>query len=242
MKLRTVVILACSALLSVASAAESFMVYIPEHANQEEIAKHIAPLLPQDADCRYEELPTAAIDIKDAEAMAKAIRYGINELPTVQLSDEEGIFATIPLRLLTPEALEKARTPEAKAAQRQAAEDNSFIADQFLLFTCMKLENPMSDITLEHGIADCRALMQHEKATDADRQRLGYLCLYPMLMQQYTNAYQGCHTPMSEAKLLEAIAALEAARDIDDTSRIGRQAYLERERLRKARREARKYE
>ena len=40
----------------------------------------------------------------------------------------------------------------------------------------------------------------------------------------------------------EAIAALEAARDLDRESKIGKQAFDERERLRRARREARKYE
>jgi hypothetical protein len=54
--------------------------------------------------------------------------------------------------------------------------------------------------------------------------------------------YKGAHTPASEAKLLEAIAALEAARNMDRNSNIGKQAYDERERLRKARRQARTME
>lgn len=239
MKSHAIAFLLSAALLP---AAETYTVLIPEDADKAAITRHVTPLLPPDAECLVEELPTEAIDIQEAERMAKAIRYSIAELPALQLSDEDGVYATIPLRLATPEALEQARTPEAKEQYRSAAKQQEFLAEQFLLFTCMKLENPMTDITLEHCIADCRALMQHEQATDADRQRLGFLCLYPMLMQQYTNGYKGCHTPATEAKLLEAIAALEAARDIDRESNIGNKAYLERERLRKARREARKYE
>lgn len=242
MKLHTLGILAYSALLSLSVAAETCTVFISEDTEQDIIKQQITPLLAPETECRFEKLPTSAISIAHAELMAKAIRYDIRELPTVQMADEEGIFATIPLRLLTPETLETARHSEAKAKHRQTAADNDFTASQFLLFTCMKLETPLTELSLEHYIADCRALMQHEKATDADRQRLGFLCLYPMLMQQYTNGYKGCHTPASEAKLLEAITALEAARDIDDTTTLGRKAYHERERLRKARREARKYE
>ncbi|MBR4310898.1 MAG: hypothetical protein IKT79_07700, partial [Akkermansia sp.] len=59
---------------------------------------------------------------------------------------------------------------------------------------------------------------------------------------QYKRGYNGAHTPYTEAKLLEAIAALEAARDLHRETKLGNQALKERERLRKARREARKYE
>ena len=52
----------------------------------------------------------------------------------------------------------------------------------------------------------------------------------------------GAHTPASEAKFLEAIDAVEKARDMDRSSIIGRKAYDERERLRKARRQARTME
>lgn len=240
MKRPSIAFLLCAALLP--AVADTCVVLVDDHADQEAIKQHVAPLLPPDVEYSAETLPTEAINIQDAEKMAKAIRYGITELPTLQLSDEEGIYATLPLRLATAEALEQARSAEAKETHRNAAAQREFQAEQFLLFTCMKIENPMSDISLEHCIADCRALMQHEQATDADKQRLGFLCLYPMLMQQYTNGYKGCHTPATEAKLLEAIAALEAARDIDPESKLGHKAYLERERLRKARREARKYE
>ena len=61
-------------------------------------------------------------------------------------------------------------------------------------------------------------------------------------MLQYTNGYNGAHTPASEAKLLEAITALEAARDLNKDSELGKAASEERERLRMARRKARQYE
>ena len=84
--------------------------------------------------------------------------------------------------------------------------------------------------------------MEHEHCTDEQQQLLGLRCLYPLLMQQYTNAYKGAHTPASEAKLLEAIAALETARDLAPNTALGKRAHDERHRLRMARREARKYE
>ena len=84
--------------------------------------------------------------------------------------------------------------------------------------------------------------MSHSVATVHDRQLLGFRCLYPLLMLQYTNGYRGAHTPVTEAKLLEAIAALEEARDLDRESDIGKAAAAEREKLRTARRKARQYE
>jgi hypothetical protein len=97
------------------------------------------------------------------------------------------------------------------------------------------MTTPLQGDALEKCLATTRALISHPLATPADKQRLGFQCLYPLLLRQYTNMYTGAHTPASEAKLLEAIAALETARDIDRNTRIGRLAHAERERLRKAR-------
>ncbi|MCQ2367266.1 MAG: hypothetical protein MJ056_08935 [Akkermansia sp.] len=75
-------------------------------------------------------------------------------------------------------------------------------------------------------------------------QELGLRALYPLLMLEYAQGHRanGAHTPETEAKLLEAIAALEAVRDLDPQSTCGRKAHEERERLRMARRQARQAE
>ena len=104
------------------------------------------------------------------------------------------------------------------------------------------MTNPLQGEALDKCLSTCRALMAHPLATQADKQRLGFQCLYPLLLRQYTNMYTGAHSPASEAKLLEAIAALEAARDLDRNSGIGKKAFAERERLRAARRQARTME
>ena len=106
----------------------------------------------------------------------------------------------------------------------------------------MALTPKLEGKELQQCLSNCRALMEHPFATPADKQRLGYSCLYPLLMREYANLYTGAHTPDSEAKLLEAIAVLEAARDADRNSDIGKKAFAERERLRKARRQARTME
>ncbi len=187
------------------------------------------------------EVPDKADSPAAAEARAKAIEAGIAALPSLVLRDDNGAYAALLLPGLTPEKLAEERAQAADPQRREAAARRSFDARCYLL--CARISQPqLPDDALLSAIETCRQLMQHSQAGMADQQFLGLRCLYPLLMQQYARGYDGAHSPETEARLLEAIAALETARDLDPDSTLGREAHQERERLRAARREARKYE
>ncbi|MGN0864926.1 MAG: hypothetical protein ACI4P8_02115 [Akkermansia sp.] len=219
-------------------------VYFEVGSDTEELSRRLTPLRkrhPQQ-ELRFVALAPACRTMHDAVNAAQAMVAGVAELPALVLGDEEGDFAALPLRELTPETLRTAEQAAEAPQRAEAAAERRYRAKEYLLFARMALAQPMSEEIAELCLTSCRALMNHPKATPADRQLLGLRCLYPLLMQQYARGYRGAHTPETEAKLLEAIAVLEAARDTDPNSNLGKQAFAERERLRAARRKARLYE
>jgi hypothetical protein len=241
MKLRHAVLFLGSALCTV---GEEYTVYFQPGSNTAALVRMLAPLraaVPQ-VDCRYVVLNDTAETMAAAINSANALKAGITELPSLVISDERGAYAAIPLNRLNAASLESARAAATAPDREQLARRRNFEAQQYLLYARMALGDLENAEQLQQCLSNCRALMEHPFATQQDKQRLGYLCLYPLLMREYTNMYTGAHTPASEAKLLEAIAALEQARDTDRNSDIGKKAFAERERLRTARRQARSME
>ena len=116
-----------------------------------------------------------------------------------------------------------------------------FEAHLYLLCARVGL-TPLDDDELTQAVQESRRLLHHRQISPNRQQFIGLRLLYPLLMEQYRRGYKGAHTPETEAKLLEAIAALEEAWDVDPQSTLGRRAYEERERLRMARRKSRQYE
>lgn len=225
-------------------AAEEFLVYARDGFPMDDIAERIAPLRQAvpGASFKLIPLPERAENMLSARRVARALEDGITELPSLVLRDEQGSFAVIPLGRLTQEQLDEGFAL-AQAPDRQvAAQSRRLQAHQYLFFASLNLESPVNIAQTNQQIARCRTLMEHPNGTADDRQRLGLLGLYPLLMKRYTLLWQGAHTPESEAALLEAIAALENARDINPQNKLGRRAFAERERLRMARRTARQYE
>ncbi len=225
------------------TAAESRELYVQAGANLAAWESVLAPLRAAEPELPHKlvEVSREANTPASAKARAKAIEAGITALPSLVLRDDEGVYATLPLTGLTPQTLSEARARANEPQREDAASRRRFDARCYLL--CARISCPdLSDEALAHAIEECRMLMQHGKAQTADLQFLGYRCLYPLLMRQYARGYNGAHSPQTEAKLLEAIAALEAARDLNRETALGKQAFAERERLRAARREARKYE
>ena len=223
---------------------EEYTVYFQQGTSTSAMAEMLAPLravVPQ-VECRYVVLEDEADTIAEAINSANALNAGVEELPSLVISDERGAYAAIPLTRLNATALESAKLAATAPDREQKARQRTFEAQQYLLFARMQFISPLEGDALQQCLSSCRALMEHPFATQADKQRLGFLCLYPLLMREYANMYTGAHTPASEAKLLEAIAALEAARDLDRDSDFGKKAYAERERLRTARRQARTME
>lgn len=239
---RLLAILLCSC--GLAAGGEDYTIYFRKGTNTSAMVKHLAPLraaVPQ-VECRYVVLEDNAETMAAAINSANALNAGVEELPSLVLSDAQGAYAVIPLPRLNAATLDAARAAATAPDRSQKARQRHFEAQQYLLFARMALISPLEGDALQQCLSNCRALMEHPFATQADKQRLGYLCLYPLLMQEYATMYKGAHTPASEAKLLEAIAALETARDMDRNTDIGKQAFAERERLRKARRQARTME
>ncbi len=236
---------AASLILAVGiSAGDTYTVYLSAEGEVADAERLLEPLMRAvpDATCNFVHLKSKCSNMHEAVQAAKAIRAGVTHLPSLVLADEAGEYATVPLALLTDESLSAA---QAEAGQENREEQyglRCYHARQYLLFARLGLAKPLSDEEIELCLASCRILMNNRFSTVRDRQFLGFRCLYPLLMLQYANGYKGAHTPATEAKLLEAIAALEAARDLDVESDIGKAAFAERERLRTARRKARQYE
>lgn len=235
-------LLLCS--IPLPGAAEEYTVYFRQGTNTAALVKMLAPLRQAEpgSECRYVVLADKAGTMAEAINSANALKAGVVELPSLVLADASGPYTALPLRKLNPTTLQTAKSLAQSSDRAQAAESRHFTAQQYLLMARMTMTNPLQGEMLDKCLSTCRALMAHPLASQADKQRLGFQCLYPLLLRQYTNMYTGAHSPASEAKLLEAIAALEAARDIDRNSSIGRQAHDERERLRKARLQTRTLE
>lgn len=242
MTLRTLI--SATLLLLTPAWADTYTVYLPENIEPEQIAEKLAPLRAAvpDATCTYVHLPTRCCNPEQAQHVAKAMLAGVTHLPSLVLADEDGPYIAIPLHHLTDDSLTIAQEAAHDEHREEKAELRQYHAQLYLLYSQIGLTHKLSVAQVEQLIKDCRNLMEHNLTTQEDRQRLGFRCLYPLILRQYTLGYKGAHTPETEALLLEAIAALEAARDIDPQSTIGRQAFAERERLRMARRKARAYE
>ncbi len=225
------------------AAAESRELYVKAGTNPAALEQQLAPLKAAEPDIEWlvVEVPPQADTAEQAEAIARAMEAGVATLPSLALCDEGGAYATLPLGGLTAEQVGEAKALATEAERERKAARRRFDAQCYLL--CARAARPgLDDAALAAAIEQCRALLTDGQATPADRQFLGLRCLYPLLMTQYVRAYDGAHSPYTEAKLLEAIAALEAARDIDRETKLGKAAFAERERLRMARRKSRQYE
>lgn len=221
--------------------ADSYLVYIKDESQREAAEKMVKAALPKNADLQVTVLPTECHTRAEAQVQAEALYAGVMALPCLVVSDKKGPYAVLPVDDLTAGKIQEVQ-PQAQHPERKArAAERDLSARIYLLCATLSVEE-IDDATLSNVVAECRQLIEHPHATTEQQQFIGYRCLYPALLLQYSRGYTGAHTPYTEAKLLEAIAALEAARDLDKESKIGKQAFDERERLRRARREARKYE
>lgn len=221
--------------------AEEYTVYIAKEKHRAEAEQTVKAALPDKAKLNIEVLPTKCENSDDARLQARAILAGVSELPCLVVEDEDGPYALLRLNGLNKEVVKATQENKVAKDRKKLTEQRAFNSKLYLL--CAGLSMPdTDDAALAKIVDECRALIEQPNTTLEQKQFIGYRCLYPALLLQYTRGYKGAHTPYTEAKLLEAIAALEDARDLDRETKIGKQAFNERERLRRARREARKYE
>lgn len=232
---------AAMAFLHTVSAADTYRIYLQDTNQQPHAEQIVRAALPKDSAFEVKLLPADCRSQAEAKTQAEAINAGVMELPCLVVSDEQGPYAVLRLAGLTTEQVQAAKALATAPERAEQAAERDFAARLYLLCASLCVEEA-SDADLTAIVTECRALLEHSKATEEQKQFIGYRCLYPALLLQYSRGYTGAHTPYTEAKLLEAIAALEAARDLNRETKIGKQAFDERERLRRARREARKYE
>jgi len=231
-----------AAVLSCALAEERYTVYLAEEMSEVALKHSLKQIFGEEKEVEFVRLAPSCTTPEEAKRHAHAIEAGVSALPSLVLGDEKGPFATLVLHRLTSADLTRARAL-AEAPNRHEAHQRRLLgAHVYLLCARTALSSPEDEAGIENAIRACRAVMENDICSAELRQFLGLHCLYPLLMRQYVRGYTGAHTPFTEAKLLEAIAALEAARDIDRDSPDGRKAHRERERLRAARRKSREYE
>lgn len=232
-----------AAVLSCAGAEERYTVYLAEGMSEVALKHSLGQILGAEKEVGFVRLAASCRTAEEAKRHAHAIEAGVSSLPSLVLSDGKGPFATLVLQgSLTPADLTRARAL-AEARTRHEAHQRRLLGAHIYLLCARTALCPPEDVEgIENAVAACRAVMENDICSAGLRQFLGLHCLYPLLMRQYVHGYTGAHTPFTEAKLLEAIAALEAARDIDRESPDGRKAHQERERLRAARRKSREYE
>lgn len=224
--------------------AREYRVYVAEGAELTAPDEQLRALREFDPSASWVQVPLSRRC--DSEAQARrallAIRDGVSILPCVALADDQGCYACLPVEGLSAEHLRAAQQYATAPDRAAKAQRRRFEASRYLLFARLNFRPPTDLPACRLYIQRARQLLEDSCAGTEDRQLIGLRALYPLLMQQYSLLSQGAHTPESEATLLEAIAALEAARDLDPQSALGRQAYDERERLRAARLKSRRYE
>lgn len=230
--------------LCLPSSADSCILYVQEGAEGTKASAFCRSLLEGEplALEKVVSLRQECTTFAEAQQQARAMEDGVTFLPCLVLSNEEGAYAALPLRGLTKEKLATVRQAgQNTPLQEEEIQERRFNAHLYLL--CAKVGlTPLDDEGLARAVRESRRLLRNRQAQQRQQQFIGLHLLYPLLMEQYRRGYQGAHTPQTEAKLLEAIAALEEARDIDPGSALGRKAHAERERLRMARRKSRQYE
>lgn len=239
-------LLLTTAILLPTAVGETYTVYLPEGAEVANVAHIVRKLLQRDEQqqpvaCEFKTLPYKCRNSKQAEVQAEAMAAGVTHLPCLVIADDQGPFATLVLRGLKRADIKKAAEQATAADRYEKAKRREFNAGLYLLFARCEYEEKTPE-TLSELVNECHILLSHDECSKELQQLIGLRCLYPLLMKQYAIGHQGAHTPETEAKLLEAIAALEQARDIAPDSALGKRAHDERHRLRMARRKARQYE
>lgn len=215
-------------------AEESWILYYAPGADVEELRNAALHVTPPGVAISPQCLPTECKSVDDLKTQREAIGAGVHVLPCLALRDAEGCYAALPLHGLSEQgvhtALRLARDPQRKELEAQ----RMLSADLYYDTACVHLPF-ISRQEQADAIKHLRTLAESRQLPVSTRQFIAFRCLYPSLMCLYAAEYRGAHTPVSELLFLQAIAAVELARDLDASSRLGRLAYQERESLRAAR-------
>ncbi len=240
MRLRAVIVGAAMVLLAgVSGSAEAWVVYHAPDAEVAALREKAESVVPEGTRVDYCALPRQCATVGDLDAQRAALEAGVCMLPCLVLRDAEGDYAALPLEGVTAEtvrtAVELARAPHRKKeAQARRLTANIYYYTAYARLPFIPLQGQLAAVRVLQELAGSEML------TVEQRQYIALRCLYPALMNCYAREYQGAHTPKTERLFLQAIAALELARDIDPRTSLGRRAHEMREKLRSARLQAKK--
>lgn len=223
------------------SAHEDWVLFHAPGANVEALLERVTSCLPDDVAVSPRELPRQSAKSEDLRVQCDALADGVRFLPCLVLRDEKGAYALLSLSGLTPKKIEQIRQLASSPGREELAEQRRVVATLFYLraLTCMP------DVSEELRASALDRLEQMTELSTLSlqlRQFITLNCLYPALMQLYSERYDGTHTSQSEQIFRRAVGVLEKARDMDPLSHYGRIAYDLREQLRAARLHAQNFD
>ncbi len=236
---RLLVTLLCTVVCSSSHAGETWVLYHAPGADAKALYQVALSVTPPGTTVISQALPATCKSADDLKIQRSAMSAGVHVLPCLALQDERGCYAVLPLRGLSARGVHTARELARAPRRAELAAQRLLAADLYFDIACARLPFiPMHEKTA--AMAHLRRLAESETLSVKTRQFIVLHCLYSSLMCMYAAEYSGAHTTTSEQLFLQAIAALEIARDMDASSEIGRLAHQEREKLRAARLQAKK--
>lgn len=223
----------------ICSGAEAWIVYHAPEADVSALREKVQSIVPEAVRVDFCVLPKNCKTLRELDVQRAALDAGVCVLPSLVLRDERGAYAALPLEKLTAKGVQSATALADSPQRQQISRTRQLTANIYYYTACARL--PF--IPPQEQLAAIRVLQELAKSEllpIQQRQFIALHCIYPALMEYYTRSYQGAHTPATEHLFLQAIEALEYARDLDPRSTLGRRAYDRRETLRAARLKAKK--
>ena len=207
------------------------------------LLKRVSSCLPNGVSVSLRELSSTGADQESLQTQRDAIAAGVHSLPCLSLRDARGPYAVLPISGVDSSKVNLARKLASSPQRDERAEQRLLVATLFYLCSLSGL--PEIDSTLRDSAVDrLREMTELSELSVPLRQFIALNCLYPALLQKMCSLYaaNGAHSPQSEQIFLQAVAALEKARDLDPLSRTGRIAYELREQLRAARLRSKRFD
>lgn len=226
-------------LVGACGGAESWVVYHAPDAEVPALRERAQKIVPHGTSLVFCSLPQQCVSRGDLDVQRSALEAGVCMLPCLVLQDAEGPFATLPLDGLSAHTVQSAVSLVGSPQRKSQAQARKLTANIYYYTACARLPfmSPQEQLA---AVRVLQGLAVSDMLSIRQRQYIALRCLYPALMTCYARTYQGTHTPKTEYLFLQAISALELARDLDPLSPLGRRAHEARENLRSARLQAKR--
>ena len=218
---------------------EAWLLYHAPGDDTQALQRAALNVAPKGTSIRLQALPSVCKSARDLEVTREAISAGVCVLPCLVLQDAGGVYAALPLRGLTANGTQAMRRLANYPTRGEYAKQNRLAASLYYDAACVQRSFIPREEKLG-AISRMLSLAASEQLSIEMRQLIALRYLYPSLMWLYAAEYNGAHTPISEQFFLQAVSALELARDLEPSSKLGRLAHEKREKLRAARLQAKK--